>query len=915
MYFANNDGLLEYDGVKWVIYPIHNQTNVRSVKYDSDNDVIYAGAFNEFGYYKLHENGQLQYHSLTDKIAPENKKFNEIWNIHKSGQDVYFQGDREIFKYHNNTISLFSFKNKIDCSALINNSLIITSTQDGVNVISGDLLIRLPESEILKGKKVCAILPYKEQQMLFVTDFNGMFLYDGEKITPFNTDLDEFLKESQVFCATTNGSQIAFGTVTNGIIIKDINTGENIFANTHSGLQNNTILSVAFDKQNNLWLGLDKGIDYVLVNSPISDLFSSTNLYGSGYTSLLNGNTLYLGTNQGLYYTTYPIKNSPKPLHLDLIKKMQGQVWCLTRIDNTIFCGTDKGAYIIDGQSSEQIYNIPGTWNFKPLEHHPGYILGCSYQGLFILKKVGNKWIFSNFLKEFDLVSSMFEEDHDGKIWFSHWIKGIYRLTLDEKCEHITKIEQYDNNNGLPGNRNNTLFRINDNIIFSSEYGFYAYNSSKNIMEAFPPINKIFGGVSNSMRLYESPVKDLICISGKYLGIASPVKGGKYKVDSLSLRSLQNKLIIGFENLNFVDENNLLISTEDGFSWIDLQKKKQKPAPFNVFIKGIYTTSEKDSLITGMRHTPTDNDNRHTLPYKNNSLRFEFIAPEYRNEDAVSYSFYLENFDQSWSNFSSTNTKEYTKLRKGDYTFHVRAKNGFESTVAETFFKFTVLPPWYESTLAICIYSFLTLLFIAGIIQWIRKLNKQKEKEMEIQKENELKEQEKRYQADAKEKEKEIIGLKNQQLQYSLRHKSQELASSTMNLIRKNEILLDISGNLTKIREAITKKEDTTRLIKQLGKIQNDIRQNIEHDNDWKKFEQNFDLVYEDYLKRLSEQFPQLNIGDKKLCAYLKMGLSSKDIAPLLNMSVRSVEMARYRLRKKIDLDRDINLSVFLQQL
>jgi FixJ family two-component response regulator len=63
----------------------------------------------------------------------------------------------------------------------------------------------------------------------------------------------------------------------------------------------------------------------------------------------------------------------------------------------------------------------------------------------------------------------------------------------------------------------------------------------------------------------------------------------------------------------------------------------------------------------------------------------------------------------------------------------------------------------------------------------------------------------------------------------------------------------------------------------------------------------------------LSEKFPNLTISDKKLCAYLKMDLSSKDIAPLLNMSFRSVEMSRYRLRKKMELERDVNLSDFLQ--
>jgi FixJ family two-component response regulator len=116
------------------------------------------------------------------------------------------------------------------------------------------------------------------------------------------------------------------------------------------------------------------------------------------------------------------------------------------------------------------------------------------------------------------------------------------------------------------------------------------------------------------------------------------------------------------------------------------------------------------------------------------------------------------------------------------------------------------------------------------------------------------------------------------------------------------------------VTDDIKSSHDSTTILSRLVKMERSIKQNLENDNNWKRFEENFDLVYENYLKRLGEMYPELNTADKKLCAYLKMDLSSKDIAPLLNMSVRSVEMSRYRLRKKMDLDRDMNLGEFLQK-
>ena len=127
-------------------------------------------------------------------------------------------------------------------------------------------------------------------------------------------------------------------------------------------------------------------------------------------------------------------------------------------------------------------------------------------------------------------------------------------------------------------------------------------------------------------------------------------------------------------------------------------------------------------------------------------------------------------------------------------------------------------------------------------------------------------------------------------------------------------MLLDIVESITKTSDDIRKNTDQNTILSRLSRMERSIRQNIENDNNWKKFEANFDLVYENYLKRLGESYPDLNVSDKKICAYIKMDLSSKDMAPLLNMSVRSIETNRYRIRQKLGLDREVNLADFLQK-
>ncbi len=906
MYFANNSGLLVYDGIKWSTIPIKNKTNVRSLH--EKNGRFYASTFNEFGYFAKQANNQYAYTSLSEKLNITNLESNALFSIIDGENKIYFVGEKNIYEYDDLSIEKIAFHSRIDASAYVNSVLFITSEQSGVFMLNGKQFVRLPGSEVLANKKVCTILALDPQNVLFITSFNSVYLFNGATFTPYNTGIDPFLKQNQVFCAVKNQTKLVFGTVQKGIAILDLSNKSVTYLNSFSGLQNNTVLSMAFDNQMNLWLGLDKGIDYVMLNIPIQSILGRNDLFGSGYTSFLKGNTLYMGTNQGLYTTSYPLVNEPVPMQLKLIRGMEGQIWCLTEIDGTLFCGDDQGAFIVSQNKVERIDKLAGTWNFKRFLKRKDLILGCSYQGLFVLKKTGNGWNFSHFIKgNFSESSPMFEEDDDETIWFSHWLKGMFRLTLNANKDSIVSVKLY-NNKGFPGNQNNTVFRVSNKLIFSSERGFFIFNRLKDRMDPYTNWNGLFASMPSHLRVHESTNGNIWFVSGSFFGVAKKTSANSYKMDSLTYRILQPKIIIGFEHFNFIDKNRVLLSTDDGFNWIDTRLENAPKNTFKVFLDKILVTTHAGKVLTENATLV----NR--FPHSQNSLRFELVAPEFRNEGLVQYSFMLENFDTNWTESSSNNSKEYTQLPKGHYTFKVKAKNFLEPKVAVYSYSFDILPAWYESKVAMILYFILLVLIITGIFIFVKIQFKKGAFEMAKLKEIELKEQKRHFETESSERKREIKELKNQQLQYELRHKSHELASSTMNLIRKNEMLLEMMETISKASNDIKSNSDTNVVLSRLSKLERSIKENIGNDNHWKKFEENFDLVYENYLKRLGEMFPELNTSDKNLCAYLKMDLSSKDIAPLLNMSIRSVETNRYRLRKKLNLDRDVNLSEFLQR-
>ena len=146
-----------------------------------------------------------------------------------------------------------------------------------------------------------------------------------------------------------------------------------------------------------------------------------------------------------------------------------------------------------------------------------------------------------------------------------------------------------------------------------------------------------------------------------------------------------------------------------------------------------------------------------------------------------------------------------------------------------------------------------------------------------------------------------------------MRHKSEELARTTLNIVRKNEILLDIKKEVQSIYRSI-KEENLVALRRKSLRLLGQIDTNIEHDKDLETFQSSFDSVHHDFFQRLSQAYPELTVKERMLCAYIQMNLLSKEIAPLLNISVRSVELARYRLRKKLRLSEGENLAEFLQR-
>lgn len=905
MYFGNSGGLLSYNGKYWEKHELPNKQIVRSVAVSNDG-LIYTGGFGEFGFWD-YQHKKLTYTSLTKLLPTTAKLTGEVWKIYTLGKKIYFQTFSHIFVYENKKITVIKPANNLLFLHKVNDRLFAEVIEKGLFELKDRQLIKLEGSEILGNTGVLSILPYKNNQFLIGTSKNGLFIYDGKTFSPFANQANQFLKTYQL----NNGARVlnnyyAFGTILNGIIIIDANGNVVQTINKTSGLQNNTVLSIYNDNENNLWAGLDNGIDRIELNSPLSFYFDKTGKFGTVYSSLIFGNKIYLGTNQGLFYGNWS-NNAAGNFDFKLIPNSQGQVWDLSRIDNQLICGHNNGTFSIVGDRIEKISNINGGWTLKKLNSNPNYLIQGTYTGLSIyIKNASGNWTFSHRIEGFGEPSRYVEQDHKGNIWVSHAYQGLYRINVSDDLKKTVKIKYYDDKNGLPSSFNINAFNLENRVVFSSDSGFYVYDDINDRFNKYHALNNKLGNFNTSNKIIKASNGKYWFINHGRMSLANFNEPGKIVIDSNRFNILDGRMVQYYENISQISNNIYLISVDDGFAIYNdalaATIKASTKLP-QVLIGKIDDITDKYSIIA----ESVNREEEIEIPFSRNSIRISFALPYYRLSK-IKFQYYLEGFSKQWSEWSPATQKDFTNLSNGTYVFKVRAKIDEHAVSEISSVKIVILAPWYASNWA---WAFYFICIIIGLIVgkkiYEAKLKKDQQKIADkLQQEKEV-----YLKKEAEATEKQIAKLQTDKLQAELAGKSRELANSAMSLVYKNELLQKISQELYKLKDNKDQKPQDD----QLRKIQKIIDDGMNDERDWNLFENSFNEAHESFFKKLKANHPDLVPNDLKLCAYLRMNMSSKEMASLLNISVRGVEIRRYRLRKKLAVPHDKNLTEFLIEL
>ncbi|HEY9045991.1 MAG TPA: ATP-binding protein [Ohtaekwangia sp.] len=722
MYFANTDGVLIFDGIRWELITLPGTAYCFSVASDKHGRV-YIGGSGELGYIMKDASGNYTYHSLLPSLPKEiQNMLGEIWDTEVLGSTLFFSDMQHCYVY-----DLAKGKIKI----LDEQSLWPIHLADSIYALkNGGMYVYKQDAfrpmNLLTDTKILLVSEYGENGYMLLDDKKQLWTLEGnasiKKPKLFSEAVNTALKDIPVKrFRPLPGGRIA--VVSNHQILIFSIHGELLSRIGGNVLDESTLSDELFleDINRNLWFATNEFIGMVITSSPLSYYDKHNNLRGSVFTLGQYHGQQYAGTNLGLYR----LKDKDTFEFLP----NTGTVWEMYSFNDRLYLACDSGVSEIDNKNYPRvIIRDNGVLSLCSVSHRKDrLIMGTYGNGIWLLSEKDGAWSKRR-IKGFNEETRYIQEDDHGNFWIAHYGKGIWKLRLNDALDAVIEKKFYTSAQGLPSDMHNRIYKLNDKtIIATTGNGIYTYNSSTNRFNPDPRFSKALQGYLISA-IAESQ-EGYIYFRGRSINKNEEMAGMLIKGKD----GIYDALITPFNKISWAETDPRLITTNDGV-WIGSNNKlivynhKQETyfhKPLRSIIKKITTI---DSVIYTNKNINDSIYITTTIPFSQNSLRFDFDIVHFEDAEKNEFQYKLVGFDKTWSDWTTAREAHFTNLPEGNYTFMVRARNSYKVESKPSSFSFYITPPVYRTLWAYGIYLVLLGLIVYGIIlQRTKQVNRQKE--------------------------------------------------------------------------------------------------------------------------------------------------------------------------------------------
>lgn len=749
LYFGSVSGILEFDGQTWSIDGKISDDAIKDLDAGSGNR-IYAVTKSDFGYLYPDAQGSLVFRSIKEKAPASFNVNGSLDRVDVLEGKVAFKSLEGILLYdiQGDTTSLISPNIGFGHSRRIGDDYFVFEGERGLLRLKGDSLVSVTGAEWLKGVFIKRFLRYGEDELLILSGENSLFRFDFRSLTPFETEVSEFLKGALVYSAVSiNDQYFAFGTDRSGIVIIDKEGTLVQKLDKTNGLFDGFVAGLFVDKEGDLWAAQHGAISHIVLNSAVTTLDERHGLNGYLNNIAKHKNITYVSSMKGVFYkedaTPWQKVGEHKPFQL-----LEGQSeisWKFIEAGEDFFVVGDRGLVQIDGKHTKAIFEREGAWASAVFDKGNTMILGGVNGGLSLVTKEKGLWKDKGRIAGFGSQVDFLERAEDGQLWLTDSGSGAFKLALNAAKDSVLSIRSYGPEDGLPQAQRNRVFRHSSGLIFTTAEGIYTFNMKTDRFEPNEELNALIG---------KDYVFRLAEIGNGDFYVSLDPKG------SARLRKREKGYDLDFSPFNRMAKHNpeYVFNTNKGV-WIagsgvkhyDPMFPSKHSNDFQAHVRSVKVSNKGDSLVFGGVGVGNDVN----LSPSENALYFSYAATFYDDLSQLEFQSYLEGSEEDWSVWSTKADRNYTNLPHGTYTFKVRSRNVYGELSEVDNFTFTIITPWYLTLWAFLLYAILAVLMVWGIVKfYIRRLENEK-----LQLESIVEERTRliREQKDSAEKDKELI--------------------------------------------------------------------------------------------------------------------------------------------------------------
>ncbi len=855
---ANAAGLLLFDGVRWRRLPVPSGQVLRTVTYHPADSSWWAGSYD--GWWRW---SAARPSDPPVRVSPPNNPKEEWWHTLPdpgAPETLLWQTFSRLVRQSPASGSYESLPTpgNILFARAIRDTLFLPVIAQGLYYRDGGTWRPYPGGEAFAKTEIAGIAAHPGGGLLVATRGGGLSSLRGGRVAPWPSDpaaprpwagqpLNGLL-------ALRNGG-FALATSANGLYLLSGDGRATSHLDAQHELGDDTVLGLHQDERGGLWVGLNDGLAYLSVGTGAAIVAAEL---GPVYDVLPVADGLLLSTNEGLYLREADL--------IGPVSNVTEQVWHVTASSAGIVAGTNEGTFLLDeGLRATRISQSNGGWTW--LEIDSATALAGTYVGVERYARApGRDWASRGRIRGLrSPVRQLYRapgDDSGRKFYIVHPQEGLSLLTLDDSLTAVASRVVVDS---LPGRLIETV------------------GDSGRTLDYYTPTRSLSLGSEGSVGASVGPEPYSIPV----------VYAGRKAVASLAPRLLR----IGVE----ADPDAQGIGTADWSLDVRLDYPLLKQLLDGTLAVGLHRGLAIIDL-DGEGRPPGTAPVRVTTEQTGNSVVVRFAQARY--DRAPRFRVRLAGGDTSFTAWATEGEYPFPQLKPGAYVLDWESDDGQRGRV-----EWEVPPPFYQHPLAYVLYGLLVGAGFYGLRVYYRRRLATQQRAADVERERQLQAARLKAHADRLEDKVRVsereIELSHRELalrQNELEQRNRELAQSTLAQARHNESLLQIKEGIA----ALPKSGEVGKLRRQLNHV---LEQQLSSEEDWVRFSEHFDAVHVGFLHRLHEDYPELTPGDLRLAALLRMNLPSKEIAPLLHLSVRGVENKRYRLRKKLDLVGEDNLT------